>query len=168
MAAVSFSYAQALRVIGQKLVGFNANSFEVVKWNDDYIVWINRDESSRQGLMKGALFRRITETIFGHADLNREALRRIYFTQRDIWTADLEQRSNRNLNSPKDVRDMAFILRVVGDYLDRNQAKEFTILCAQDSVTVRYDQKAELLNVQNLYDFGIRMYLRRSERHHMN
>ncbi len=167
MAAVSLSYAQALRVIGQKLVDFNANSFEVTKWDGDYIVWINRDESSRQGLTKSAPLRKITETIFGHADADKKPHGRIYFTERDVWAAELEQQTKRSANSPKDVRDLGFVLRVVGDYLDRNQAKEFTISYSLDSVAVRYNQKAELLSVQNLYDFGIAMYLRRSGRLHM-
>ena len=39
MAAVTLSYAQALRVIGQNLIPLGIDSFELAKWGDDYIVW---------------------------------------------------------------------------------------------------------------------------------
>jgi hypothetical protein len=163
MAAVALSHAQALRVIGQKLVPLGVNSFELAKWDNDYIVWIDHDEAGHVAAKK-TVFSKITQGILGHVDADKEMLNRLYFSDWDLLVAEIEQQSKRRIDSPKDVRDLAFILRVIGDYMDRKAATEFTISWSTDSIKVCYDQKIESFTLQNLYDFGISMYLRRSNR----
>lgn len=168
MAAGALSHARALRVIGQKLVALSIDSFELMKWNNDYIVWIKHDESARHVTAKKLALRKITEKLLGQAYTVRETPNRLYFGDLDILAADIEQQSKRNPNSPKDVRDLAFVLRVVGDYLDRKALSKFTVSWSMDSIKVRYDQKEEIFTLQDLYDLGIHMYLRRSNRHRTN
>jgi len=168
MAAVTLSYAQALRVIGQNLIPLGIDSFELAKWGDDYIVWEHggfaRDLSAKQ-----TFFEKITRKIVGHADSEREILNRIYFSNVEIFNSDMEQQSKRrSSDSPSDLRDLSFVLRVLGDYLDRKAAREFTISWSMDSIRVRYDRKEESFTLQNLYDFGINMYLKRSSRRRKN
>ena len=165
MAAVALSHAQALRVIGQKLVPRGVNSFELAKRGNDYIVLINRDESGRHTPVKKTVFSKIIQGILGHVDADKETLNRLYFSDWDLLVADIEQQSKRKLDSPKDIRDIAFVLRVIGDYMDRKAAREFTVSWSTDSIKVGYDRKTESFTLQNLYDFGINMYLKRSNRH---
>ena len=165
MAAVALSHAQALRVIGQKLVPLGVNSFELAKRGNDYIVWTNRDESGRHTPAKKTVFSKIIQGILGHVDADKETLNRLYFSDWDLLVADIEQQSKRKLDSPKDIRDIAFVLRVIGDYMDRKVAREFTVSWSTDSIKVGYDRKTESFTLQNLYDFGINMYLKRSNRH---
>jgi hypothetical protein len=162
MATVTLSYAQALRVIGQNLVPLGIKSFELAKRGDDYIVWMEHDDFARDLSAKKTFFEKITHKVLGRADPARETLNRMYFSNVDIFTADIERRSKRTTSSPKDLRDLSFVLRVLGDYLDRKAAREFTISWSMDSIKVRYDQKEESFTLENLYDFGIRMYLKRS------
>ena len=164
MAAVTLSYAQALRVIGQDLGPLDINSFELAKWGDDYIVWMEHSESGRELSAKKTFFDKITQKILGHTDSDRET-RRIYFSRAEILLADIERQSKRRISdSPSDLRDLSFVLRVLGDDLDRKAAGEFTISWSPNSIKVRYDQKEESFTLQNLYDFGIHMYLKRSNR----
>jgi hypothetical protein len=150
------SYAQALRVIGQELDALSVDSFELARWGDDYVVWPKRTERADKGLVS-----KITQMILGHDDSSREIPNRIYFTSTEILWADTQRRLKRQIGSPTDRRDRSFVLRVLGDYLDRKNARHFTISWSRDSTSIRYDQIQEIFTTQNLYDLGIRMYLRR-------
>jgi len=166
MAAVTLSYSQALRVIGQNLMPLGADRFELVKSGDDYVVRMRQAESPGAVSAKKTFFNKIIEKIVvGNADPDRKTPERISFSSMDILTSDIEQQAKRRSGSPRDVRDLAFVLRVLGNYLDRKAAREFTISVDPDSIKVRYDQKEERFTTQDLYDFGIQMYLRRSGRH---
>jgi hypothetical protein len=164
MAAVTLSYSQALRVIGQNLIPLGTDWFELVKWGDDYIVWMRQTELPRALAAKKTLFNKFIEKILGNVDSDKKTPDRIYFNDMDILTSDLEHQAKRRTGSPTDVRDLSFVLRVLGNYLDRKAAREFNISVDPDSIKVRYDQKEERFTSQDLYDLGIQMYLRRSGR----
>jgi len=164
MAAVTLSYSQALRVIGQKLVPLGTDWFELVKWGDDYVVWMMHAKFSRALSAKKTFFNKFIEKILGKANLDRKTPERIYFDSMDILRSDIEQQAKRRTGSPTDSRDLSFVLRVLGNYLDRKAAREFTISVNPDSIWVRYDQKEQSFTLQDLYDLGIQMYLRRSSR----
>ena len=164
MAAVTLSYSQALRVIGQKLVPLGTDWFELVKWGDDYVVWMMHSKFSRALSAKKTFFNKFIEKILGKANLDRKTPERIYFDSMDILRSDIEQQAKRRTGSPTDSRDLSFVLRVLGNYLDRKAAREFTISVNPDSIWVRYDQKEQSFTLQDLYDLGIQMYLRRSSR----
>ena len=161
MAAGTFSYSQALRVIGQNLMPLGTDRFELVKSGDDYVVLMRQTESSGTVPAKKTFFNKIIEKIVGSAGRDKKTPERISFSGMDILTSDIEQQAKRRSGSPRDVRDLSFVLRVLGNYLDRKAAREFTISVNPDSIKVRYDQKEERFTSQDLYDLGIQMYLRR-------
>jgi len=79
----------------------------------------------------------------------------------------MERQSRRNIShSPSDLRNLSLELRGLGDYLDRKSAGDFTISWAPapDLKKVKYDQKSESFTLRDLYDFGIHMYMKRSDR----
>ena len=165
MSAVTLSYAQALRVIGQDLVPLGINSFELAKWGDDYIVWMEHAEFARDQSAKKTFFEKITQKMLGDTGSDKEIPNRIYFNSSDIFFENIERGSKRSTSDgPKDRRDLSYILRVLGGYLDRKLAREFTISWSNDVIKIRYDQKDETFTIQNIYDFGINMYLKRSYR----
>ena len=156
-------------MIGQDLEPLGINSFELAKWGDDYIVWIKQGESGRELSGKRTFFEKISQKILGPTDSDRETPHRRYFSRVEILLADIEWQSKRRIsNSPSDLRDLSLELRVLGDYLDRKAAGEFTISWAPNSIKVRYDQKEESFTLQNLYDFGIHLYMKRSDRRRTN
>ena len=165
MEAVTLSYAQALRVIGQDLVPLGISSFELAKLGDDYVVWMKQGEFVRDLSAKKTFFEKITQKILGRVDSDRKVLNRMHFSNSNIFSANLERTSKRRISdSPKDLRDLSFVLRVLGDYLDRKAPQDFTISLSMDTIKIRYDHKDESFTLQNLYDFGINMYLKRSNR----
>ena len=68
-----------------------------------------------------------------------------------------------------DAHKLTQILRVVGYYLDRKEARAFTILLSSHSLIVSYEtigahRQRESFTVENLYDLAVHMYLRRWKR----
>jgi hypothetical protein len=162
--AEPLSYAQSLRVVGQDLDALGVDSFELAKWGDDYIVWPERTEFTKTLSAEKRFLSKITQKILGHEDSAREIPNRLYFTPSQILWADTQRRLKRKIGSPSDRRDLSFVLRVLGDYLDRKKPGQFTISWSKNSIMISYDQIQESLTSENLYDFGIHMYLRRSTR----
>ena len=153
-----FSHAQSLRVIGQHLGVLSLDSFEVTKSGDDYVV---SSEEFRGGRPRGFLSR-IASKFFGSRDL--DIANPIRFTVSELVRIDNERRLQRTPGSPRDRRDLSFMLRVIGDYLDHKNVHRFTIDWSKSSYNVRYDNQRESFSVEDLYNFGIRMYLRRANR----
>lgn len=155
------SRTQALRVVGQELDALGISVFELTSWGDDYVVWPKQRMLGPPG--NTAFFSRITRKILGHGD--KFVPTRLYFSEMEIIASDGQRKLNRKATgSPTDRRDMAFVLRVLGDYLDRRNARQFAISYSSGGATVHCDQKRESFTAENLYDFGIHMYLKRSSR----
>ena len=74
------------------------------------------------------------------------------------------QFKRRDPNAMPDARNLSLTLRVLGDYLDRRVAGDFAISWSTNSVRASYGQKVESFTLENLYDLGVRMYLKRSSR----
>jgi hypothetical protein len=161
----TLSNAQFLRVIGQDPDALGADFFELAKWSDDYIVWLEHSEFASKLSSEKGFLSKITQKILGQDDSDTEIPNRINFTPSDIIWADTQRQLKRKKSgSPSDLRDLSFVLRVLGDYLDRQKASQFTISYWPNSIMISYDQKQERFTSENLYDFGIHMYLRRSTR----
>ena len=152
------SHAQSLRVIGQNLGVLSLESFEVTKSGEDYVV---SSEEFRGGRPRGFLSR-IVSKFFGRREL--DIANPIRFTASEIVRIDNERRLQRTPDSPRDRRDLSFMLRVIGDYLDHKNVDRFTIDWSKSSYNVSYDNQRESFSVEDLYNFGIRMYLRRANR----
>jgi len=161
MACEALSHSQSLRVIGQRLHGTGINAFELNKKGDEYIVRI--DPNAVVGkLSTGTIVPdSISQNIFG--DYARAVPLSLKFTTAKIPWYDGEERLRRiKPNALPDIGHLSVVLRVLGDYLDRDAADDFAILWSKYSVKVCYGDKEQIFTAQNLYDLGIMMYLRRS------
>ena len=152
------SNAQALRVIGQNLGVLSVDSFELMKFGDEYIV---SSADFGRGQQRGFLSK-ITRRFSRHHDLTIP--NPIRFTSSDILQIDTLRRLQREPRGPVDRRDLSFTLRVLGDYLDGKGASQFAIQWSHNSVKIVYADGEDTFSHENLYDFGIKMYLRRSRR----
>jgi len=156
--------AQSLRVIGQQLAGLGIDSFELEKRADEYIVRPHRGESTGNSRAK-AFLNSISQNIREAADSTGQNPSPMRLQPGQILQADNENRSRRlQPTEMPDPHKLSTLLRVLGDYLDRKGADEFAIAYESASLTVRYGQKSESLRVDDLYDLGVHMYLRRSNR----
>jgi len=164
MAAQTLSYAQTLRVIGQHLDGLNVDSFELIKNGDEYVVRIDSKEptgkSSERSLLKS-----VAEKIWRSDKSPAPRPNAVRFTAVQVIYSDIEnQFKRRDPNAMPDARNLSLTLRVLGDYLDRRVAGDFAISWSTNSVRASYGQKVESFTLENLYDLGVRMYLKRSSR----
>jgi hypothetical protein len=162
--AEPLSYAQSLRVVGQVLDTLGVESFHLEKRVDDYIVRPERTEVTRKRPVEKGFLSRITQKILAEDDSDKELPSRLYFTPSEIVSADTQRRLNRKISdSPSDRRDLSFVLRVLGNYLDRKRAADFGIRWSKHSAMVSYGQHEEYFTAENLYDLGISMYLKRHQ-----
>jgi len=163
--AEPLSYAQSLRVVGQDLDVLGVDSFQLAKWDDDYIVWPERTEFTIKLSAEKGFLSKITQKILGQDDSVKELPNRLYFTPSEIVWADTQRRLQRKISAgPSDRRDLSFVLRVLGNYLDRKRAPDFAIRWSTYSAMISYGQTEEYFTVENLYDLGISMYLKRRDR----
>ena len=164
MTVESLSNAQSLRVIGQQLAGLGINNFELDKRGDEYFVRMDRSESAGKSPEK-TFPKSIFDKTPRASDTGREIPNNLSFSPSQIIGSDTENRLRRGQrNAMPDANDLSTLLRVLGDYLDRKAAGDFAISCDMDVVTVSYDQRKESFRIENLYDLGVHMYLRRSNR----
>ena len=158
MAAGTLSYSQALRVIGQNLTPLGASQFELAQSSDGYVVRLPKTEVPLAE--NSSFFDKLVQKLKPPA----KTLESISFSGMDLLRSDIEQQAKRQIDSPRDTRDLSFALRIVGHYLDRRLAREFTVSVNPESIQVNYDQKQESFTPQHIYDLGIQMYLKRPNR----
>lgn len=164
MAVEALTNAQSLRVIGQQLAGLGFNSFEVEKTGDDYVLRGHRGEAIGKS-RTDAFPNSVSQESRGSAESTTQNPNPIHLRPAQILQADNENRSQRNQpTAMPDPYKLSTLLRVLGDYLDRKGADQFAIEFDSAALTVKYDQKSENLRIDTLYDLGVHMYLRRSNR----
>jgi hypothetical protein len=164
MTIETITTAQSLRVIGQQLTRLGIDSFEVEKSGDEYVVQMHRGEANGKSRTH-AFLNSVSQEIRRSPDSTTQSPNPIHLRPAQILQADEENRSRRD--QPTAIPDpykLSTLLRVLGDYLDRKRADEFAIVYDTTSLTVKYDQKSESLRIDTLYDLGVHMYLRRSNR----
>jgi hypothetical protein len=162
MPAITLSHAHALRVIGQDLVSIGCDSFDLITAGDDYVVTRHEFDPPRTIPSSKTFLNRWLTRTFRHPKAEQSASTRLQFSRSQILISNFRRQAERRIGSPTDVRDLSFVLRVLGDYLDKKLAREFSISCSPHLITVRYNGKEELFTRDNVYDFGISMYLKRS------
>ena len=177
MTPAALSYAQSLRVMGQALEALRIDSFELEKRGDEYVVRMDPSESAGKLSWDTNFLKTLAEKIWGPGDFEQRDLNPggptepLVYKSSDIDRLDSEGRSGRgSQDSMPDARNLSLALRVLGDYLDQKGAQDFAIPWSIHSVRVKYvtihsiGLKEEDFTVQNLYDRGVHMYMRRSNR----
>ena len=88
----------------------------------------------------------------------------LHFHSSDISRLQFERRLRRSeFGGMPNASSLGLKMRVLGQYLDLKGADDFTISWATDSVKISFLQKVQSFSASNLYDFGICMYLKRSD-----
>ena len=164
MSAITLSHSHALRVIGQDLVSIGCDSFDLITAGDDYVVTRHELDPPRTIASSKTFLNRWLTRTFRHPSAEQSASTRLQFSRSKILISNFRRQAERRIGSPTDVRDLSFVLRVLGDYLDKKLARQFSISCSPHLITVLYNGKEELFTRDNVYDFGISMYLKRSNR----
>jgi hypothetical protein len=164
MTCPALSHSQALRVIGQRLHGAGDHSFKLTRENDDYAVQIDPDSLAvNRSIGK---IDSVSVSRHSNGDYARAGLLVFKFTPAEILSYDEEAKLRRKRpGALPDFGDLSVVLRVLGDYLDRNSAANFVILRSKHTFKVCVGGQQPLFSLQNLYDLGMIMHLRSSNPH---
>jgi hypothetical protein len=161
VAREALSHSQSLRVIGQRLHSTGINAFELNKKGDEYVVRIDANSVVRRLPTVKIAPDVISRNIVG--DYPSAAPPYFKFTTAELVWYDKKEKLRRiKASALPDIDNLSVVLRVLGDYLDRNSADDFAILWSKYSVKVCHGGKEQIFTAQNLYDLGILMYLRHS------
>ena len=174
MAAAGSSYSRPLRAIGQALEVLRIDAFDLRTEGDDYIVHSEPKRPSRESASRNFL-QNLVEKVWGTEDQPKLAgsppdVERLRYTPSDIaWLEREGQLRRGDPNAMPDSQRTSQVLRVIGDYLDRKYARSFRISWSVPSVVISYEtreggRQRDILQLDTLYDLGVRMYLRRSSR----
>ena len=170
----SLSYARALRAIGESLETKGISCFDLEKSAENYIVRPT-DRASATGA-EAKFIKKVAEIVrrfqkSQKAQPNPTTAQQLCYTPLDVSRLTSEQRARHGkVNAMPDAHKLSQILRLVGDDLDRKEARAFTLSVSHASVSVWYanndgHRKHESFTIQNLYDRAVRMYLRRTMLH---
>lgn len=145
------------------MAGLGVRAFELGKFDDEYVVELERGAPGEKQREKSFL-ERISDK-FNSVEDTATVSSPLRFTKAKILGADMLRQSQRSdSGGVPDTANLSVKLRVLGDFLDKKAAVDFGISYSGDTVRVGYDRKVEHFTTQNLYDLGVRMYLRRSNR----
>ncbi len=176
-------YAQPLRAIGQALETLNLTSFEIEPVGEDFYVKgilvaahpeLSEDSISREKL--NAVWGKLPKTERANPDLDETKVApvltpiELQYTRKDVDR--LEQEGQAKRSDPHRVPDtssLSQILRCVGAYLNQKAARLVKIARNAEAVSVEYETSLgsihkETLEVSQMYDLWVRMYMQRAER----
>lgn len=92
------------------------------------------------------------------------------YTREDIERADTEGQARRKTSgATPQAHNLSQVLRAVGGYVDQKGGWLFGVTKANEDITIEYDsalrkKMTEQFTVASLYDYWVKMYLRRKRR----
>ena len=161
----SLSYSESLRAIGHSLDVLGISTFGLEKQGLNYIVQPTGSTQKKETVLK-----RIAARLKESRKRDKQSSEPLSYTPTDISRLAGEQQSqHRKVSVMPDAHKLTQILRVVGYYLDRKEARAFTIFVSSHSLIVSYEtsgthRQRESFTVENLYDLAVHMYLQRWKR----
>jgi hypothetical protein len=169
------SYAMLLRPIGQTLEMLRIDSFAVRPDQDGFVI---RDKTRNRAQLTPRERAFLAELHCNHtASMDKaDALRLAagvlewHVTKDDIERFERDGREKRGAGEQApDPHSISHVLRVVGNILDQKGGHMATVLKDEQAVILEYDlpdgrTAAEQYDIPTLYDFWVRMYMKRTGR----
>lgn len=172
------NYAQPFRAIGQALEVLQIEAFDIESDGDAYLVRGSAaappdaesvGESAVQhiwGLIPGRAAR---SSKVGTAAVSPAQIE-LRYTPEDLDRLESEgQARRRHTHEMPDTSSVSQVLRALGDYLNYKRARWLKIMRKEQVIVIEYETPAgqkieEILSGSDLYDFWVRMYMKRSGR----
>jgi len=169
------NFAQLLRPVGQMLEPLKLESF-TLKIDDSGVYVSGRKREERPPspvpevslrVVWQALRRKPPEP--ASEPQPSSGLLELRYTVDDIERMDNEEQSKRkNAGSTPEAHALSQILRAVGGYVDQKGGRLLEFRKAADEVTIEYEsalrkKMTEQFTVASLYDYWVKMYLRRKK-----
>jgi hypothetical protein len=160
MDSPTLSNAQSLRLIGDHLRGLSIDAFELDKVGDEYVVRV--DENQPNGKPSTGTGFSLVKIDLAQEKMATHLL--LHFNRTEILRLQLQGRLRRaEPGGMPDPSSLGLKMRVLGQFLDLKGVDEFTLSWSADSAKVNFLQREQRFSPSNLYDFGICMYLKRSD-----
>jgi hypothetical protein len=158
-----------LRPVGQALESLQMQSFSLTMEGDAVVVrGRKRRDQSVDKLSSRGFWQLLRSSRTAEAD-EWEAVE-LRYTPEQLTHMDDEGRSKRgaDLSSPN-AHSLSHIVRAVGDFVDQRQARLLSVRKDEQNIEIEYEMPGkgrvtEDFTVATLYEYWVRMYLKRSSR----
>ena len=171
----NYNFAQLLRPVGQMLEPLQVQSFSLKV--EDGGVSVHAQRSEDRAAPAPDLSLRVTWRLFRKKKSEPASEPRpssgvleLHYTHDDIARMDTEAQSRRKVagGSPE-AHNLSQILRAVGAFVDQRQGRLTGVTMDGQDITIEYDSPlkanvTEKFTVPTLYDYWVKMYLRRRQR----
>lgn len=171
----SLKFSQLLRPVGQMLEPLQIESFSLKVEDSGVSVHAQKREEARAQPPGVSL--RVTWQIFRRKKTEREhdpqpssGALEVYYTRDDIARMDTEARGRRQgAGGRPEAHTLSQILRAVGAFVDQKQGRLVGVSMDGQEISIEYESAlkrnlTEKFTVASLYDFWVKMYLRRRDR----
>lgn len=169
------NYAALLRPIGQMLESLRIDSFAVRPDEDSFVI---RDKTRNRVQLTPRERAFLTELHWSHAgSLDKSDALRLaagvfewHVTRSDVERFEREGREKRReADQTPDTHAVSQVLRVIGSILDQKGGQMASLSKDEQVVTLEYELPGgrmadEEYNLPTLYDFWVRMYMKRAAR----
>ncbi|MCZ6625036.1 MAG: hypothetical protein O7B35_12525 [Deltaproteobacteria bacterium] len=175
-------YAQPLRTMGQDLEVLRVEAFEIESVGNDYIIRGRTEvpplEESPSHAFKKSGLRAVWGRFRGRYSEQKEPTAHqpssvgleLHYTPEDIERLEREgQARRRDPNRMPNAHSTSQLLRAVGAYVDHKGARLLAVSWRDQSVSIVYEtaqgrRELDVFRLDSMYDFWVRMYLRRVDR----
>jgi hypothetical protein len=172
-------YAKPLRAIGQVLEELHVQEFEMESDGNDYIVRGRAPEESRgESLPRGGLrtfwrgLHGLSQDQVDHDVATTPSYKtlELRYTPDDLNRLEREgQAKRRDPNQMPNARSTSQVLRATGAYVNDRYSRFLGVIWQNQSVRITYEtslgsQEVDEIKISAMYDFWVRMYLRRDKR----
>jgi hypothetical protein len=157
------NYSQSLRALGQSLERQGLRAFDVENKDDAYLI---RDQSAEEPETKNT---GDPNAVPSEAELIRsDAPFKLRYTYDEIAGLELEGKARRrDPTGMPDAYSLSQLLRAVGAYVHHKHGRLLGLCWREQWAAIIYEtenrREVEILRPASIYDFWVRMYVRRSE-----
>jgi hypothetical protein len=161
-------HSKSLRVIGQSLEAARLTTFELEKYGNYYVVWIDYLTEADERILNNALYNHDFS-----AQVKSIANRSFCFAAADITRLDAQsQRKRRNHSSShrQGSKLLSQLLRALGDHLDRIEVHTFHISWTSDLISIDHQtpdkqRDSRIFTPEKLQSLSLHTRFRRSRAH---
>ena len=167
-------FAQLLRPVGQMLEPLGVESFSLSVADSGVSIHAQKREHAPEET--GGVSLRVTWQMFRRKQAAdpvpqpTSGLVEIHYSYDEIARMDQEaQRRRQGADAGSGAHSLSQVLRAVGAFVDQKQGRLLAVTKEGQEISVDYEsalkrQLAEKFTVASLYDFWVKMYLRRQDR----
>ena len=164
----SHNYTQLLRPVGQALESLQMQSFALTMDGDAVIVYGRKHRDQPVDKLSPRGFWQLLRSS-QPAEIEEHETIELRYTPEQLSHMDEEGRSKRGDLSSPNAHSVSQVVRAVGALVDQKQARLLSVRKDEQKIEIEYESPlkgrvTEEFTAATLYEFWVRMYLKRSSR----